>query len=103
MKYVFTENHQAEFSIKTMCRVLRVARSGWYACVFAAISPVRASCSGSSVMLLSVRHSLRQSSVMERLVSPRNCLNITSKISLQPVPSGAMGESHPEVQPGQLP
>ncbi|WP_096325414.1 IS3 family transposase [Kosakonia sacchari] len=30
MKYVFIENHQAEFSIKTMCRVLRVARSGWY-------------------------------------------------------------------------
>jgi len=31
MKYVFIENHQAEFSIKGMCRVLRVARSGWYA------------------------------------------------------------------------
>ncbi|EKE3210739.1 IS3 family transposase [Salmonella enterica] len=31
MKYVFIENHQAEFSIKAMCRVLRVARSGWYA------------------------------------------------------------------------
>ncbi|EBF4220912.1 IS3 family transposase [Salmonella enterica] len=31
MKYVFIENHQAEFSIKTMCRVLRVDRSGWYA------------------------------------------------------------------------
>jgi len=24
------EKHQAEFSIKAMCRVLRVARSGWY-------------------------------------------------------------------------
>lgn len=31
MKYVFIENHQAEFSIKALCRVLRVARSGWYA------------------------------------------------------------------------
>lgn len=31
MKYVFIEKHQAEFSIKAMCRVLGVARSGWYA------------------------------------------------------------------------
>lgn len=31
MKYVFIENHQAEFSIKAMCRVLQFARSGWYA------------------------------------------------------------------------
>ncbi|MHC2599153.1 hypothetical protein ACVLVH_004840, partial [Kluyvera sp. 1366] len=31
MKYVFIENHQAEFSVKAMCRVLRVAHSGWYA------------------------------------------------------------------------
>ncbi|MEW7311194.1 IS3 family transposase [Buttiauxella gaviniae] len=31
MKYVFIENHRAEFSIRAMCRVLRVARSGWYA------------------------------------------------------------------------
>lgn len=31
MKYVFIESHRAEFSIKAMCRVLRVARSGWYA------------------------------------------------------------------------
>ncbi|HCM1919247.1 TPA: IS3 family transposase [Salmonella enterica subsp. salamae serovar 28:r:e,n,z15] len=31
MKYVFIENHRAGFSIKAMCRVLRVARSGWYA------------------------------------------------------------------------
>ena len=30
MKYVFIENHRAEFSIKALCRVLRVARSGWY-------------------------------------------------------------------------
>ncbi|MBK0127935.1 IS3 family transposase [Pantoea sp. S61] len=30
MKYVFIEKHRAEFSIKAMCRVLRVARSGWY-------------------------------------------------------------------------
>lgn len=30
MKYVFIEKHQAEFSIKAMCRVLRIARSGWY-------------------------------------------------------------------------
>ncbi|WP_447873072.1 hypothetical protein, partial [Serratia fonticola] len=31
MKYVFIEKHQAEFSIKALCRVLRVVRSGWYA------------------------------------------------------------------------
>lgn len=31
MKYVFIEKHRAEFNIKAMCRVLRVARSGWYA------------------------------------------------------------------------
>ncbi|EEV5811189.1 TPA: IS3 family transposase [Escherichia coli] len=31
MKYVFIEKHQAEFSIKAMCRVLKIARSGWYA------------------------------------------------------------------------
>lgn len=31
MKYVFIEKHRAEFSVKTMCRVLQVARSGWYA------------------------------------------------------------------------
>ncbi|GCU89466.1 IS3 family transposase OrfB [Escherichia coli] len=30
MKYVFIGKHQAEFSIKAMCRVLRVARCGWY-------------------------------------------------------------------------
>ncbi|WP_230050847.1 IS3 family transposase [Erwinia aphidicola] len=30
MKYVFIEKHRAEFSVKAMCRVLRVARSGWY-------------------------------------------------------------------------
>ncbi|EKN1468430.1 IS3 family transposase [Salmonella enterica] len=30
MKYVFIENHQSEFNIKAMCRVLQVARSGWY-------------------------------------------------------------------------
>ncbi len=31
MKYVFIEKHQAEFRIKAMCRVLKVARSSWYA------------------------------------------------------------------------
>ncbi|EFH9228728.1 IS3 family transposase, partial [Escherichia coli] len=30
MKYVFIEKHQADFSIKAMCHVPRVARSGWY-------------------------------------------------------------------------
>lgn len=28
-EYVFIEKHRAEFSVKAMCRVLRVARSGW--------------------------------------------------------------------------
>ncbi|MDX6022911.1 IS3 family transposase [Scandinavium sp. V105_16] len=31
IKYVFIENHRAEFSVKNLCRVLQVARSGWYA------------------------------------------------------------------------
>lgn len=31
MKYVFIEKHRAQFTVKAMCRVLRVARSGWYA------------------------------------------------------------------------
>nr|WP_154324605.1 IS3 family transposase [Pantoea sp. 201603H] len=30
MKYVFVEKYQAEFRINAMCRMLRVARSGWY-------------------------------------------------------------------------
>lgn len=30
MKYVFIEKYRADFNIKAMCRVLRVARSGWY-------------------------------------------------------------------------
>ncbi|EAB6708909.1 IS3 family transposase [Salmonella enterica subsp. enterica] len=30
MKYVFIEKHQAEFNIKAKCRVLQIARSGWY-------------------------------------------------------------------------
>lgn len=31
MKYVFIEQHRAEFSVKAMCRVFQVARRGWYA------------------------------------------------------------------------
>lgn len=30
MKYVFIKKHRAAFSIKAMCRVFQVARSGWY-------------------------------------------------------------------------
>ena len=30
MKSVFIEKYQVEFSIKAMCRVIRVAHSGWY-------------------------------------------------------------------------
>lgn len=30
MKYVFIEKNQAEFSVKAMCRVFQVPRSGWY-------------------------------------------------------------------------
>lgn len=47
-----------------------------------AINPAHACSSSSSVILLSVRHSLKQSSVMERLASPKNCLNTISKPSL---------------------
>ncbi len=31
MKYVFMEQHQGEFSVAAMCRVLTVSRSGYYA------------------------------------------------------------------------
>lgn len=31
MKYVFMQNHQAIFSVKTMARVLHTSRSGFYA------------------------------------------------------------------------
>lgn len=30
MNHVFIEKHQAEFSIKAMCRVLKVTRSSWH-------------------------------------------------------------------------
>ena len=30
MKYAFIEAHQAGFSISLMCRVLKIARSGYY-------------------------------------------------------------------------
>lgn len=31
MKYVFIEKYRAQFTVKAICRVSRVARSGWYA------------------------------------------------------------------------
>ncbi|SBL65155.1 transposase [Klebsiella michiganensis] len=79
MKYVFIENHQAKFSIKAMCRVLRIARSGWYAWRLRHHSKVRVSSSASSVMRRSVRPSQKQNSVMVRLVWQMNCRSTTSK------------------------
>ncbi len=32
MKYQFLAEHQQEYPVKTMCRVLGVAVSGYYAC-----------------------------------------------------------------------
>lgn len=31
MKYAFMQAHRAEFSVRTMCRVLRIHVSGFYA------------------------------------------------------------------------
>ena len=79
MKYVFIEKHQAEFSVKAMCRVLRVARSGWYAWRLRRHRPgprqqFRLVCDEAVR-----RHSQRQNSVMARLVLLTNCRNTTSK------------------------
>lgn len=63
MKYVFIENHRAEFSIKAMCRVLRVARSGWYVWLRRRHQmSLRQQFQTLPCVPLSIRHSLRQSS-----------------------------------------
>ncbi len=83
MKYVFIEKHQAEFSIKAMCRVLQVARSGWYAWRLRCqqITPrqqFRLACD------TAVRKAFTEAKQLVRLVSLTNCLSTTSK-RLQPV------------------
>ena len=80
MKYVFIEKHQTEFSIKAMCRVFKVAWSGLPG-LNVVTSQARAGSPGSSAILLSARHLLRQSSVMVRLVLPEYWLNTISKLS----------------------
>lgn len=82
MKYVFIENHRAKFSIKAMCRVLRVARSGWYVWLRRRHQMSLRQHFGSPAMPLSIRHSLRQSSDM---VLPALLTNCRSSI-LKPLP-----------------
>ncbi len=72
MKYVFIENHRAEFSIKAMCRVLRVARSGWYVWTQASSpdepAPKTPQFPDSPAMPLSIRHSFE---AKQRYGAPR--------------------------------
>lgn len=104
MKYVFIENHQAEFSIKAMCRVLRIARSGWYALRLrhhqqSPRQQFRLICDAA------VRKAFTEAK--QRYGAPRLAdelpeYNIKNHCC-QPASSGAKGESRTEVQPGQLP
>ncbi len=106
MKYVFIEKHQAEFSIKAMWRVLRVARSGWYTWCqrrtrISTRQQFRQRCD--SVVLAAFTRS------KQRYGAPR----LTDELRAQgyqrknrggkPAPSGAEGKALLEVQSGQLP
>ena len=86
MKYVFIENHRAEFSIKAMCRVLRVARSGWY-------------------VWLRRRHqmSLRQQFRLTCDAAVHKAFFEAKQRYGAPRLADELPESQPEVQPGQLP
>lgn len=107
MKYVFIEKHQAEFSIKAMCRVLRVARSGWYTWCqrrtrISTRQQFRQHCD--SVVLAAFTRS------KQRYGAPR----LTDELRAQGYPFNVKpwrqacavrteGKGLPEVQPGQLP
>ena len=66
MKYVFIEKHQAEFSIKAMCRVLQVTRSGWYIWHQRRYQVNRRQQFPLSVITSSGKHSVTQNNAMER-------------------------------------
>ncbi|MCZ5658627.1 IS3 family transposase [Escherichia coli] len=108
MKYVFIEKHQAEFSIKAMCRVLRVARSGWYTWCqrrtrISTRQQFRQHCD--SVVLAAFTRS-KQRYGAPRLTDelraqgyPFNVKTVAASLRRQ----GLRAKGLPEVQPGQLP
>lgn len=81
MKSVFIVEYRAGFSIKAICRVLRVARSGWYAWRKGRHQhgPVRSS--GVSVTPLSIWPSLKQKSDMVRHASLLKRHNLRGSMS----------------------
>ena len=104
MKYVFIENHQAEFSIKAICRVLRIARSGWYAWRLrhhqqSPRQQFRLICNAA------VRKAFTEAK--QRYGAPRLADETAGvqhqKHCCQSASSGAQGKSRTKVQPGQLP
>jgi len=95
MKYVFIEKHQSEFSIKAMCGVLRVSRSGWYVWRSVIVRLIHVNSSGSFVLRLSVTHSLRQNSAIVRRALLMSCRSITLKPSLPVCVVRGAGESQP--------
>ncbi|XIW46729.1 IS3 family transposase [Escherichia coli] len=104
MKYVFIENHRAEFSIKAMCRVLRVARSGWYVWLrrrhqMSLRQQFRLTCDAA---VHKAFFEAKQRYGAPRLADELPEFNIKT-IAAKPASSGAAGESQPEVQPSQLP
>jgi len=103
MKYVFIEKHRTEFSVKPCVVCCGLPAAAGMSGVCAAISPASASSSGASVMLLSVRHSLRQNSFMAHLVSLMNCRSTTLKPSPPACAVRGGGQGLAAVQPGQLP
>ncbi|CAY74544.1 Transposase insF for insertion sequence IS3A/B/C/D/E/fA [Erwinia pyrifoliae DSM 12163] len=103
MKYVFIEKNRAEFSIKAMCRVLRIARSGWYVWCLRRhqISPrqqFRLICDKAVGKAFT---EAKQRYGAPRLADELPEYNIKNHCR-QPATSGAAGESGPQVQSGQL-
>ncbi len=107
MKYVFIEKHQAEFSIKAMCRVLQVTRSGWYIW-----HQRRYQVNRRQQFRLVCDNVVREafSDAKQCYGAPRltdelrvQGYRFNVKTGYQPASSGATGESFTKVQSGQLP
>ncbi len=104
MKYVFIEKHRAELSIEAICRVLRVARSGWYAWRLR-----RQQITPRQQFRLVCDTAVRQAftEAKQRYGAPRladelpeyNVKTIAASLRRQ----GLRAESGPEVQPGPIP
>ncbi len=58
MKYTFIDQHQSQFKINSMCRVLRVHRSGYYAWKAA---PVSRRATEDATLLLEIQRSYEES------------------------------------------